>query len=204
MNLRIFALVMGITTTLLFPGVTLASSCKDMSAKGTISVCFVPGENCVQFIVEAIQRATKTLHIQAFNYTEPRILESIALAKSRRGVNIGLILDEDNEQARYGAFIEMMMKHGIVPLVDSKVAIAHNKIIVIDGMDVIGGSFNYTASAQNRNAENVTLVRNNPEFARCYIDNWEKRAAVSRPYKMPPPEDIAQAREKMKKRKPSP
>ena len=38
---------------------------------------------------------------------------------------------------------------GIPVWVDTKVAIAHNKVMVIDGATVITGSFNFTAAAQN-------------------------------------------------------
>ena len=43
--------------------------------------------------------------------------------------------------------------------IDSLPRIAHNKAIVVDGHLVIGGSYNYTASAEHRNAENVHLHR---------------------------------------------
>jgi phosphatidylserine/phosphatidylglycerophosphate/cardiolipin synthase-like enzyme len=65
-------------------------------------------------------------------------------------------------------------------LIDSKVAIAHNKVMVIDGKNIITGSFNFTKSAQDRNAENVLIILDEPIIAKKYIINWEKRAAESR------------------------
>ena len=47
---------------------------------------------------------------------------------------------------------------GIPVWVDTKVAIAHNKVTVIDGQRVITGSFNFTAAAQNHNAENLLVL----------------------------------------------
>jgi phosphatidylserine/phosphatidylglycerophosphate/cardiolipin synthase-like enzyme len=47
---------------------------------------------------------------------------------------------------------------GIPVWIDYEPAIAHNKVIIIDGRLVIGGSYNYTAAAQKRNAENVTFM----------------------------------------------
>ena len=43
--------------------------------------------------------------------------------------------------------------------IDAERAIAHNKIIVIDGALVITGSFNFTKAAQQKNAENLLLLR---------------------------------------------
>ena len=41
-------------------------------------------------------------------------------------------------------------------------------------------SFNFTRSAQDRNAENVLIILDDPIIAKKYIANWERRAAVSR------------------------
>jgi phosphatidylserine/phosphatidylglycerophosphate/cardiolipin synthase-like enzyme len=40
------------------------------------------------------------------------------------------------------------------------------------------GSFNYTRSAQKRNAENIIIIRDIP-LALRYRENWEKRLAKS-------------------------
>ncbi len=50
--------------------------------------------------------------------------------------------------------------------------------MIIDGAVVITGSFNFTAAAQNRNAENL-LVISDPAVAAQYRDNWRRRQAVS-------------------------
>jgi len=69
--------------------------------------------------------------------------------------------------------------------IDDQPSIAHNKVIVIDGRLVITASFNFTASAGRRNAENVVLIES-AEVARWYLDNWESRRVVSRSYEAPP------------------
>ena len=73
---------------------------------------------------------------------------------------------------------------GIPVWVDSKVAIAHNKVMIIDGAVVITGSFNFTAAAQSRNAENL-LVISDPAVAAQYRDNWRRRQAVSQRFGRP-------------------
>ena len=50
------------------------------------------------------------------------------------------------------------MGGGIPVWIDTRPAIAHNKILIIDGTEVITGSFNFTDSAQNRNAENLVFI----------------------------------------------
>jgi phosphatidylserine/phosphatidylglycerophosphate/cardiolipin synthase-like enzyme len=48
----------------------------------------------------------------------------------------------------------------------------------------IPGSFNFTASAQSRNAENLLVIRD-PQLAAQYRANWESRREVSVSYTDP-------------------
>ncbi|MHB8564899.1 MAG: phospholipase D-like domain-containing protein, partial [Acidiferrobacteraceae bacterium] len=59
--------------------------------------------------------------------------------------------------------------------------IAHNKVMVIDGRDVITGSFNFSWSAQHMNAENVLEIVNSLTLARFYIQDWDWRRSLSTP-----------------------
>ena len=98
-------------------------------------------------------------------------------------MDVQVILDKRGDEERHGAHAvgsAFTVAADIPTWIDSTVAIAHNKVIVIDEALVIGGSYNYTASAQRRNAENVTFIRS-PEVARQYLDNWTERKARSHP-----------------------
>ena len=64
--------------------------------------------------------------------------------------------------------------------IDSRHAIAHNKIMIIDKETVITGSFNFTKAAEEKNAENL-LIMKNKELAKVYIENWEKHKGHSEP-----------------------
>ena len=55
--------------------------------------------------------------------------------------------------------------------IDAEHAIAHNKIIIIDRSVVITGSFNFTKAAEEKNAENLLIIRSK-EVAKPYLDNW--------------------------------
>ena len=140
--------------------------------------CFTPGENCTDLIVKQINQAKTSVYVQAYGLTSKPIIEAIANAKSR-GIEIKMILDKVNE-TKQGEGARYLTAKDIEILIDSKVAIAHNKVMVIDGKNTITGSFNFTKSAQDRNAENVLIILDEPIIAKKYIINWEKRAAESR------------------------
>ena len=66
-------------------------------------------------------------------------------------------------------------------MIDANHAIAHNKVIVIDGETVLTGSFNFTKAAQEKNAENLLIIRD-PALAAQYTKNWDAHRQHSQPY----------------------
>ena len=65
--------------------------------------------------------------------------------------------------------------------IDAAHAIAHNKLMVIDGETVITGSFNFTKAAEENNAENL-LVIHDKKLAERYIKNWQDHDKHSEVY----------------------
>lgn len=92
-----------------------------------------------------------------------------------------IILDKSHLTAQYtvGPFL---VKSGIPVKIDPVHEIAHNKILIIDGETVITGSFNFTKAAEDKNAENLLVIRDNA-LAEKYIKNWEEHAGHSEVYK---------------------
>jgi phosphatidylserine/phosphatidylglycerophosphate/cardiolipin synthase-like enzyme len=45
---------------------------------------------------------------------------------------------------------------------------------------VITGSFNFTLSADEKNTENLLVIRQRPAIARAYARHFEERLAVAR------------------------
>lgn len=159
--------------------ITFLALASPAHAEPSIKVCFTPGGPCTEQIVDSIADASKEIRVQAYSFTSTPIAKALADAH-RRGVDVEVILDKSQASARYtGA--TYLKNAGIPVLIDDRVAIAHNKVIIIDNKTVITGSFNFTKAAQERNAENL-LVIHNEDLASEYLANWTSRAAVSKPY----------------------
>jgi phosphatidylserine/phosphatidylglycerophosphate/cardiolipin synthase-like enzyme len=58
-------------------------------------------------------------------------------------------------------------------LVDAEHAIAHNKLMIIDEKIVVTGSYNFTRQAEDANAENLLVIRNNRELVEKYLQYFE-------------------------------
>jgi phosphatidylserine/phosphatidylglycerophosphate/cardiolipin synthase-like enzyme len=122
----------------------------------TVTVCFTPGEDCTERIVRVLGEAQTSILVQAYAFTSAPIAKALVDAK-KRGVRVEAILDKSNRTDKYSA-ADFLANSGIPTRIDAQHAIAHNKVIVIDGETVIGGSFNYTRAAQEKNAENVEIT----------------------------------------------
>ena len=141
-----------------------------------IQVCFTPGQNCTAEITDVIDTAKQSIFVQAYSFTSAPIAAHLIAAK-KRGVKVNVILDKSQKTQRYSASRFLVNQH-IPCWIDYKPAIAHNKIMIIDKKAVITGSFNFTKAAQNKNAENLLIIRD-PALANLYLKNWQQRRAAS-------------------------
>ena len=87
------------------------------------------------------------------------------------------MLDKSQESATYSR-ISDIADAGIPTYVDRKHAIAHNKVMIIDKETVITGSFNFTYAAENKNAENVIIIKST-DLAKSYLTNFREHRSHS-------------------------
>jgi phosphatidylserine/phosphatidylglycerophosphate/cardiolipin synthase-like enzyme len=147
--------------------------------KPTIEVYFSPHGGCTEAIVKEIENAKSSIFIQAYSFTSAPIAKALVEAH-KRGINIKVILDKSQKSANYSS-ATFLSNSGIPTFIDSAHAIAHNKIIIIDKRVVIGGSFNFTSAAENKNAENLIILRSK-EIAAKYQENWQQHRDHSEVY----------------------
>jgi phosphatidylserine/phosphatidylglycerophosphate/cardiolipin synthase-like enzyme len=131
-------------------------------------------------VVEQLSKAKSSVLIQAYSFTSAPIAKALVDAK-KRGVKVDVILDKSQRTARYSE-ADFVAHAGIRILIDARHAIAHNKIMVIDTETVITGSFNFTNAAEENNAENLLVIRDET-LAAIYTQNWHAHEKHSEPYK---------------------
>jgi phosphatidylserine/phosphatidylglycerophosphate/cardiolipin synthase-like enzyme len=149
-------------------------------ATQNIAVYFSPKGGCAEACVREINTAKKTLWIQAYSFTNKEIAKAVVDAKNR-GVQVIVILDKSNEKETYSAGT-FLINEGVEVWIDAKHAIAHNKIMVIDGLVIITGSFNFTTQAENSNAENMLVLKGYPDLVKLYQDNFQHHLGHSEKY----------------------
>lgn len=147
-----------------------------------IEVFFSPKGGCTEAVVAALDKSTTSVLVQAYSFTSAPIAKAVADAH-KRGVKVQVLLDKSQRTERYTS-ATFLMNAGVPTFIDTKHAIAHNKVIIIDSRLVITGSFNFTKAAEESNAENLLLITD-PALAAKYTANWKTHAAHAEPYTGP-------------------
>jgi phosphatidylserine/phosphatidylglycerophosphate/cardiolipin synthase-like enzyme len=132
----------------------------------------IGGYRAEDVVVQAIREAKNSVHMAAYSFTSKPIAAALLAAK-QRGIDVKIVVDHKENSGKYSA-ATFTANQGVPTRTDSHYAIMHNKFLVIDGKSVETGSFNYTAAAASKNAENALLLRNVPSLAAVYEKEWTR------------------------------
>jgi phosphatidylserine/phosphatidylglycerophosphate/cardiolipin synthase-like enzyme len=150
-----------------------------VAAVDNVQVYFSPTGGCTEAVVANLNQAKSDVLVQAYSFTSAPIAKALVDAK-KRGVKVLVILDKSQRTEKYSS-ADFLRNEGVQTFIDAKHAIAHNKIMVIDGATVLTGSFNFTKAAESSNAENL-LVIHDFELASKYTVNWQAHLKHSDTY----------------------
>ncbi|MFC5474378.1 phospholipase D-like domain-containing protein [Paraherbaspirillum soli] len=161
------------------------SAVPPQSAVGTLQPAFAPWDDIEGLIVENLAMAKNQVLVQAYLLSNQKIVDALIAAKRRR-VDVRVLVD-GRQMEQVGASKAAALAAADVPVwLETRYQNAHNKVIVIDpdatDATVITGSFNFTWSAQHKNAENILIARKNPALAARYALNWERHRQDAIPY----------------------
>ena len=145
-----------------------------------IEAGFSPNQGAEEVVLKVINSSTKSLRVAAYSFTSAPVVSAL-LAAHKRGVEVAAIVDYRNNFVEgcgdHGACkgkhaVATLANAGIPVRVIDKYAIFHHKFVLADGKHMELGSFNYSASASTRNAENAMAIWNNPEVTATYAAKW--------------------------------
>jgi len=107
-------------------------------------------------IIQAIDGARKSIDIALFSFTDDQLGDAVVRA-ARRGVTVRVILGVDQDKMLGGEY-EKLVATGIPVVVVGPPGLFHHKFVLIDGTLVITGSYDWSATADKDNYENVVFI----------------------------------------------
>ena len=153
-------------------------------AQGTVQVAFSPWDDTEALLIDAIAAAKSQILVQAYLLTSRTITSGLINAR-QRGVDVRVIADSRQHEDTVGSLLDLLEQNNIPVWLETRYRHAHNKVLLIDAFGrhpvVITGSYNFTWGAQNTNAENLLIFRDNPRLTERYAKNWERHWRQARP-----------------------
>ena len=168
----------------LLPAATLARP--PAAAAASVEAAFTPDDDVAGLLVRRIGAARRSVRMQAYLFTDRRIANAL-LAALGRGVEVEVVADAAQHAAGGLPFLPALHRAGARVYLNAAHAAMHNKIVIVDGEGpaaaIVTGSYNFTPSAQSRNAENVVVLSGNRALARRFLANFEQQRQRSTPWR---------------------
>lgn len=151
------------------------SGIQPAAATPSVQVGFSPEGSALQLVLKTIESAQHEIRLMGYSFTSPEVVSALVRAK-RRGVDVRMVLDEKGNRSKASqAAMNVVVNAGIPLRTNSRYAIMHDKVIIIDNHTVEAGSFNFSRSAARSNSENVLVIRDYPSLADTYLQHWQSR-----------------------------
>jgi len=142
-----------------------SASNKFLVSDSEIEVYFSPQDKSSKRVVELIRSSKHYIYIPTFLITHKHITEELINAK-KRGVDVRIIMDANNVYTRNTK--HAVLRNSGVPLkIENFAGKLHSKTMIIDDEYIIMGSMNFSNSGENKNDENMLVIKN-PRFAKNY------------------------------------
>lgn len=135
------------------------------NGNSTIEVYFSPQDKSSNRIIQLIQESKHYIYIPAFLITHSKISNELINAR-KRGVDVRVIIDANNVYTRNTK--HQILRNNVIPVkVENYAGKMHAKTMIIDDEYVIMGSMNFSNSGENKNDENMLVIKN-PKLAKAY------------------------------------
>ena len=144
-----------------------------------LEVYFAPEDDFAARLVELIEAAHQNVYFLAYAFTADDIATAM-LESVSNGVTVSGVFEATQINPETGSEYERLRRAGLDVRRDSNSGNMHHKVIIVDGQIVVTGSYNFSASAQDRNDENA-LVIHDPQIAAQYLTEFERIYQQAKP-----------------------
>lgn len=151
---------------------------KELNKRSQIEAYFSPRDNIREIIIKYIELEKTEIICAAFRLTDQKITKALLDAHTK-GIKITFIIDREGLSSLNSKLLHIVNSgipvYFFPPLEtisdnQNFIGLMHNKIMCFVGQrTILTGSFNFTKSAQDRNRENIIIIRNNSEIFNRYL-----------------------------------
>jgi phosphatidylserine/phosphatidylglycerophosphate/cardiolipin synthase-like enzyme len=144
-----------------------------------VEVYFSPDDHVQAALLALIDRARSSINFLAFSFTSNPLGDAVTRAAAA-GVQVRGVMDADQARSNVGAEFDAFRAAGLAVRLDGNPGQMHDKVFIVDADVVAVGSYNFTASAERVNDENLVVIHS-PAIASLYLSEFQRVYALSRP-----------------------
>ena len=142
-----------------------------------LGVYFSRASGCEDQIVHWIGKANSSIHILTYSFTLDSIGNALVEAHER-GVEVKVVFEE--RQLNTISEHEKLTAAGVEIRVDTNSRYMHHKVMIVDGVIVITGSYDWTETAETYNDENLIVISSG-QISSVYEEEFSRIWDLSRP-----------------------
>jgi len=142
-------------------------------------VLFSPKAGISRELSRLTQAAAKEISVAAYAFSS-KYLGNALVKAIKRGVKIRLILDMENARKSY-SIDEWLIENGVdVRFIKLKRGCMHHKILIVDGVHLMTGSYNFTNDSEFSNHE-AAIFTDDGNFIASFIAEFERLWSLALP-----------------------
>lgn len=136
-------------------------------------------ENIRKEILNEIEAATESIIVAVYWFTNEELFLKL-LSKVENGVKVELIIHNDYINNRdTGLDFQKFIDIGGHFYFSSTYNPMHNKFCVIDNKTLINGSYNWTYYAEDRNRENILILKEEAETTESFVSEFNRLKSLT-------------------------
>jgi len=142
-----------------------------------VEIYFSPDDHVQSAILPLLQNAQSSIYFMAYSFTADPLGEAIR-QRAAAGVKVSGVMEADQVASNIGTEYDPFRAAGLDVHLDGNSGQMHHKVMIIDGEIVVVGSYNFTASAETTNDENVLIIYDS-EIAAQFLHEFQRVYAVA-------------------------
>jgi phosphatidylserine/phosphatidylglycerophosphate/cardiolipin synthase-like enzyme len=137
-----------------------------------LEIYFSPEDGVAAHILALLQQANDSIFFMAYSFTSNDLGAAI-IQRAANGLTVAGVMDDGQINSNQGTEYDPFMQAGLDVRRGGGPGLMHHKVIIIDRKIVISGSYNFSASAETSNDENIVIIHN-ADVATLYLDEFQR------------------------------
>jgi phosphatidylserine/phosphatidylglycerophosphate/cardiolipin synthase-like enzyme len=144
-----------------------------------VEIYFSPDDGVAAKILSLIKSAQKSIYFLAYSFTVNELGNAIR-QRAADGLTVAGVMDDGQVNSNLGTEYDPFMQAGLDVRRDGNPGLMHHKVLIIDRSIVVTGSYNFSASAETSNDENVVIIHS-ADAAESYLAEFQRVYDQARP-----------------------